>query len=162
MPTTRSNSVASSIYSIIRKNSTSAGHEGEHQRQVTDSEALSHILPLSNSSHCHMMPPVPVSIRPDDSILEWISNVQEARPEVVIATTPKYFTVSEAKFAEVAPGTIQLNPTALLLLRILNTKIYSSNERSQGYQLQIRIGHDISASSCTSSKSGDLVDLFLM
>ena len=151
MPT-RSNSVASSIYSIIRKGSASGRYERVHERQATEAETLSHILPLANNAHCHMIPPVPASIRPDDSILEWIAQVQEARPEVVIASTPKYFTVPESKIAEIAPGTIQFNPTALLLLRILNTKLYSTNERSQGYQMQIRIGHEASASSCASTK----------
>jgi hypothetical protein len=134
---------------------------------MAEESALTTVLTLPTGQHCHMLPAVPVSVRPDDSIVEWVLRVQDARPEVVIATSPKYFVTPEAQLAELEPGTIRFNPSALLLLRVLNTKLYTASERlCNGYQLQVRIGGvegaTLVGASCGSAKSGDLVDSFLM
>lgn len=150
------------------------GNNGDHC--ATDSQGLVSILPLSESigngsiQHLHMLPPIPVTLQPDSSVLEWISRVQETRPEILIASSPKYFSVSEAALRDIEAGSIKLNSSvsaSLLFLRVLNTKIYGLNEKST-YHLGIRVVSDdnrsaISSSSCTSStKTGDLIDCFLM
>lgn len=172
----RSPSVAS-FQSLFRSGSVkgkSSKHNNDHY--APDSQGLVSILPLSESigngsiQHLHMLPPIPVTLQPDTSVLEWISRVQETRPEILIACSPKYFSVNEAALKDIEIGAIKLNSSAsasLLFLRILNTKIYGLSEKST-YHMGIRIVSDdnrsaISSSSCTSStKTGDLIDCFLM
>ena len=156
----------------VKKNGSKDGHD-----HSPDSQGLVSILPLScnigNGSiqHLHMLPPIPVTLQPDNSVLEWIARVQETRPEVLIASSPKYFTVNESALRDIEHGAIQLNSSAaasLLFLRILNTKIYGWSEKSTTYHMGIRIvsgdNHSaITSSSCSSSsKTGDLIDCFLM
>lgn len=173
----RSPSVTS-IQSIFRSasfkgKSSKSGNNSCEQHGAADSQGLVSILPLSGNSsiqHLHMLPPIPVTLQPDNSVLEWISRVQETRPEILIASSPKYFSVNEAAFKDIELGSVQLNSSAsasLLFLRILNTKIYGLSEKST-YHLGIRIVSNdnhtaITSSSCTSSsKTGDLIDNFLM
>lgn len=174
----RSPSVAS-FQSLFRSGSVK-GKSSKHnnnEHYATDSQGLVSILPLSESigngsiQHLHMLPPVPVTLQPDNSVLEWISRVQETRPEILITSSPKYFSVNDAALKDIESGSIKLNSSAsatLLFLRILNTKIYGLNEKSSTYHMGVRIVSDdnrsaISSSSCTSStKTGDLIDCFLM
>lgn len=167
----RSPSVAS-IQSLFRSAS-SKGKSKSNCAAEHDAQGLVSILPLSGNSaiqHLHMLPAIPVTLQPDDSVLEWISKVQETRPEILIASSPKYFSINEAAIRDIEPGSVQLNSSAsasLLFLRILNTKIYGLNEKST-YHLGIRVSSNdnqsaITSFSCTSStKTGDLIDSFLM
>ena len=167
----------SSFQSLFR-NGSIKGKSSKHNNDnySIDSQGLVSILPLSESigngsiQHLHMLPPIPVTLQPDNSVLEWISRVQETRPEILIASSPKYFAVNEATLRDIESGSIKLNSSvsaSLLFLRILNTKIYGLNEKST-YHMVIRVVSDdnraaISSSSCTSStKTGDLIDCFLM
>lgn len=176
MPHARTSSVASSIHSLFRRGSllgskskskthlNDGASHGQHPHNASSTPGMSSVLALPGlgaNQHVHMLPEIPASVRPDASIVEWMSRVQETRLEVVIATSPKYFTVNEARMAEIEPGSVQMNPTAsLLFLRILNTKLYGSNDKS--YQLHVRVGDSLQGVSCVSSKAGDLVDWFLM
>lgn len=171
----RSASVAS-LQSLFRtgstkgKNSSSKDHHSEHG---ADAQGLVSILPLSGSmaiQHLHMIPPIPVTLQPDNSVIDWVAKIQETRPEILIASSPKYFSVNEVALRDIEPGSVQLNSFAsasLLFLRVLNTKIYGWNEKST-YHLGVRIvsGDNraaITSSSCTSSnKTGDLIDCFLV
>lgn len=172
----RSPSVAS-IQSIFR----TASFKGKSVRSshgsaesAADALGLVSILPLAGGNsaiqHLHMLPPIPVTLQPDNSVLEWIYKVQESRPEILIASSPKYFSVNEVAFKDIDAGSVQLNSSAsasLLLFRILNTKIYGLGEKST-YHMSVRIVSNenrnaITSTSCTSSsKTGDLVDNFLM
>lgn len=171
----RSPSVAS-IQSIFR----TASFKGKSTQSTNcsaesaaDAQGLVSILPLSGNSsiqHLHMIPPIPVTLQPDNTVLEWIYKVQETRPEILLASSPKYFSVNEAAFKDIDSGSVQLNSTAsatLLLFRILNTKIYGLGDKSN-YHMSVRIISNenrtaITTTSCTSSsKTGDLVDSFLM
>lgn len=163
----------SSFQSLFRSGSVKKQHGHEHG---PDAQGLVSILPLSGTlgngtiQHLHMLPPIPVTLQPDNSVLEWISRVQETRPEILIASSPKYFSVNEAALRDIDHGAVQLNSSAaasLLFLRILNTKIYGWNEKST-YNLGIRVVYEdnhsaTSSTSCSSSsKTGDLIDYFLM
>lgn len=172
----RSQSVAS-LQSIFRsasfKGKSSKNGNNCSAEHAADSQGLVSILPLSGNSpiqHLHMLPPIPVTLQPDNSILEWISRIQETRPEILIASSPKYFAVNDAALKDIDPGSVQLNSSAsasLLFLRILNTKFYGLSEKAT-YHLGIRISSNdnrtvISSTSCnSSSKTGDLIDNFLM
>lgn len=167
----------SSFQSLFRTGSIKGkSSKNNNDNYAIDSQGLVSILPLSESigngaiQHLHMLPPIPVTLQPDNSVLEWIARVQETRPEILIASSPKYFSVNEAALRDIEAGSIKLNSSAsasLLFLRILNTKIYGLNEKST-YHMGIRVVSDdnrvaISSSSCTSStKTGDLIDCFLM
>lgn len=171
----RSASVAS-LQSLFRNGSRKGKNTGEQQQCENDSQGLVSILPLSGSfangaiQHLHMIPPIPVTLQPDNSVIEWVSRIQETRPEILIASSPKYLSVNEATLRDIEPGSVQLNSMAsasLLFLRVLNTKIYGWNEKST-YHLGVRLVSDdnctaITSSSCTSSsKTGDLIDCFLV
>lgn len=170
----RSASVAS-FQSLFRSGSTKGKSKDSHghSEHGPDAQGLVSILPLSGHGsiqHLHMIPPIPVTLQPDNSVIEWISKIQETRPEILISSSPKYFSVNEATLRDIEPGSVQLNSFAsasLLFLRVLNTKIYGWNEKST-YHLGLRIvsGDNrsaINSSSCSSSnKTGDLIDCFLM
>lgn len=168
----RSPSVAS-FQSLFRSSSTSNKNlKQKSSSNNADSHGLVSILPLNLASmqHVHMIPPIPVTLQPDSSVIDWISRVQETRPEVLIASSPKYFTVNEVVLKDIEAGAIRLNSSAsasLIFLRILNTKIYGWNEKST-YHLSLRIVSNdnksaVSSTSCnSSSKTGDLIDYFLM
>jgi hypothetical protein len=165
----RSPSVAS-FQSLFRSSSSASNLK---KNANVDSHGLVSILPLASGSiqHLHMIPAIPVTLQPDNSVIEWISRIQETRPEVLIATSPKYFTVNEVVLKDIEPGSIRLNSSAsasLVFLRILNTKIYGWNEKST-YHMSVRIlsnensSSAITSTSCnSSSKTGDLIDNFLM
>jgi hypothetical protein len=170
----RSSSVVS-IQSIFRTASFKAKSINSSNNSTEDAQGLVSILPLNanNSSsiqHLHMLPPIPVTLQPDNTVLEWIHKVQETRPEILLASSPKYFSVNEAAFKDIDTGSVQLNSmssASLLLFRILNTKIYGLGAKST-YHMSVRIVSNenravITSTSCTSSsKTGDLVDSFLM
>lgn len=166
----------SSFQSLFRSGSVKKNNGKDGHEHGPDAQGLVSILPLSGSigngviQHLHMLPPIPVTLQPDNSVLEWISRVQETRPEILIASSPKYFSVNETVLRDIEQGAIKLNSSAaasLLFLRILNTKIYGWNEKST-YHMGIRIVSEdnrsaITSSSCSSSsKTGDLIDCFLM
>lgn len=167
----------SSFQTLLRQVSIKGKTKNQQiQEQHVDSQGLVSILPLNGSStiqHLHMLPSIPVTLQPDSSVLEWISRVQDTRPEILIASSPKYFSVNEAALRDVEPGSVQLNSSAsasLLFLRILNTKIYNWNEKST-YHMSVKVVSNennnnkaaITSSSCSSSsKTGDLIDWFLI
>ncbi len=165
----------SSLQSLFRSGSVKKNGKDGHEHGP-DAQGLVSILPLSGTygngtiQHLHMLPPIPVTLQPDNSVLEWISRVQETRPEILIASSPKYFSVNEVALRDIDNGAVQLNSSAsasLLFLRILNTKIYGWNEKST-YNVGIRVVSEdnhmaITSFSCSSSsKTGDLIDCFLM
>lgn len=166
----------SSFQSLFRSGSTKlkSSKKDEGQQHGFDAHGLVSILPISGNSggiqHLHMLPAIPVTLQPDSSVIEWISRIQETRPEILISSSPKYFSVNENTLRDIEPGSVKLNSSvsaSLLFLRILNTKIYGLTDKAT-YNLGIRIvsGENrdaISSSSCTSSsKTGDLIDSFLM
>ena len=175
MPHPLRSSSVSSFQSLFRSGSMKfkSSKKEYEQNHGPDAHGLVSILPISGNSsiqHLHMLPPIPVTLQPDSSVIEWISRIQETRPEILISSSPKYFSVNEATLRDIEPGSVKLNSSvsaSLLFLRILNTKIYGLNEKAT-YNLTIRIvsGHNsdaISATSCnSSSKTGDLIDSFLM
>lgn len=167
MPHLRSPSV-SSFQSLFRKGSLLGGSKStlsnHPNADVQNENGMISVLSLpSCNQHCHMLPPIPATIQPDQSIIEWVSRIHETRPEIVLATSPKYFSVNDSAFNEIDSDSVQLNPSAsLLFMRILNTKLYNWTEKTT-YQLHIKVGDNIVGSSCSSNKSsGDLVDWFLM
>ncbi len=170
MPHLRTSSVSSSIQNLIRKSSlfgskSHLNHESDcdNNGTVGNTQSVISLPSLGPSGHVHMLPPVPVGMQIDDSIVEWMGRIADGRPEVVISSSPKTFHVNEAHLADIEPGSVSLNPTAaLLFLRILNTKLYGASEKTS-YHFSVSVGSAMQSSSCASNiKTGDLYDWFLM